>query len=134
MRIIDALSAPTTLAPGARIPRGGNGDRAHHRFPLTILLLIDLVCLYAIAGCAAPAVSESRSADRQPPVEMPMTIRTLSADRRFSQLSSATMADRLRATLSSNIWPRAESATLLHVVSRSQRELPSMTRFPCEGT
>ena len=70
---------------------------SQRRLPLAILL-IGLVCLLALEGCAGLAVSASRSpADLQPPADRPMTIRTLGADHRFSQLSSATVADRLRA-------------------------------------
>ena len=62
------------------------------------ILLICLVCLLALQGCAGIAVSTSRSPiDRQPPANRPMTIRTLGADHRFLQLSSATVAARLRA-------------------------------------
>jgi predicted acylesterase/phospholipase RssA len=57
-----------------------------------------LVCLCALQGCAGFAVSESRSAvDRQPSVEMPLTIRTLDAEHRFSRLSSTAVAERARA-------------------------------------
>jgi predicted acylesterase/phospholipase RssA len=67
------------------------------RLPLAILL-IGLVCLLALEGCAGLAVSASHSpVDLQPLADRPMTIRTLGADHRFSQLSSATVADRLRA-------------------------------------
>jgi len=59
---------------------------------------ICLVSLFALQGCAGIAVSESTSpVDRQPPVEMPLTIRTLDTEHRFSQLSSAAVAERLRA-------------------------------------
>jgi predicted acylesterase/phospholipase RssA len=62
------------------------------------ILLICLVSLLTLQGCAGIAVSASGSPiDRQPPADRPMTIRTLGADHRFSQLSSATVAARLRA-------------------------------------
>src|SRR5882762_361599 len=65
---------------------------------LVAILLICLVCLFALQGCAGIAVSESTpSVDRQPPVETPLTIRTLDAEHRFSQLSSAAAADRPHA-------------------------------------
>jgi predicted acylesterase/phospholipase RssA len=110
VRIIDVLSAlstdaadsnalPARLQPISlpRLPRGGSGGRSRRRLPLAILLLC-LVCLLALQGCAGLAVSASRSpVDRQPPAERPMTIRTLGADHRFSQVSSATVAERLRA-------------------------------------
>ncbi len=65
---------------------------------LVAILFICLVCLLALQGCAGLAVGESRSSvDRQPLVETPLTIRTLDAEHRFSQLSSAAVAERLRA-------------------------------------
>jgi predicted acylesterase/phospholipase RssA len=76
------LSRPQTLAPAKR--------RA--------ILFICLVCLCALQGCAGLAVTESGSSvDRQPPMVMPLTIRTLDTEQRFSQLSSTTVAERLRA-------------------------------------
>jgi predicted acylesterase/phospholipase RssA len=97
VRIIDVLSALTTDAPGSSVPRDGSGGRSQRRFPLAILLLC-LICLLALQGCAGLAVSTSRSpVDQRPPADRPLTIRTLGADRQFSQLSSATAAERLRA-------------------------------------
>jgi predicted acylesterase/phospholipase RssA len=62
------------------------------------ILLIGLVCLLALGGCAGLAVSASRSpVDLQSSLDRPMTIRTLGEDHRFSELSSAAVADRLRA-------------------------------------
>jgi predicted acylesterase/phospholipase RssA len=84
------------LAAGTRIPchRGDGGW--HLRLPLAILLSC-LVYLLALQGCASFAVIDSRSfVDRQPPAEA-MTIRSLDTDHRFSQLSSTTVAERLRA-------------------------------------
>ena len=58
-----------------------------------------LVCTLAIQGCAGFVVSEASppGTDWQPPLDQPMTIRTLGSDQRFSQLSSASVAERLRA-------------------------------------
>ena len=58
-----------------------------------------LVCTLAIHGCAGLVVGEATSPalDWQPPLDQPMTIRTLGSDGRFSQLSSASVAERLRA-------------------------------------
>src|SRR6202051_3709296 len=62
--------------------------------PPTILLTC-LVSVFALHGCAGFVTSESTpSAHGQPPVERPVTIRTLGSDQRFSQLSSATVAAR----------------------------------------
>ena len=60
--------------------------------------MICVACLFALMGCAGLSVKEmSPSVDRQPPLDLPITIRTLSADHRFSQRSSVAMAERLRA-------------------------------------
>lgn len=58
-----------------------------------------LVCTLVIQGCAGLVVSEAAppATDWQPPLDQPMTIRTLGSDGRFSQLSSASVAQRLRA-------------------------------------
>jgi predicted acylesterase/phospholipase RssA len=52
-----------------------------------------------LEGCAGLALSESRSpVDWQRPADRPMTIRTLGPDHRFSEVSSAAVAEHLRAT------------------------------------
>jgi predicted acylesterase/phospholipase RssA len=58
-----------------------------------------LICTLALQGCAGFVGSEGTPAavDWQPPLDQPMTIRTLGSDQRFSQLSSAGVAERLRA-------------------------------------
>jgi predicted acylesterase/phospholipase RssA len=56
-----------------------------------------LVCLFALQGCAALAVSPARSSvDGRSTANQPLTIRTLGIDRQFSQLSSLAVAERLR--------------------------------------
>jgi predicted acylesterase/phospholipase RssA len=57
-----------------------------------------LACTLAIQGCAGLVVNEATTptADWQPPLDQPLTIRTLGSDGRFSQLSSASVAERLR--------------------------------------
>jgi predicted acylesterase/phospholipase RssA len=99
MRIRDVICALSAVAglPSlyefARKP----GSPSPLRLPPTILLTC-LVCVVALHGCADFVTSESTpSAQWQPPVERPVTIRTLGSDQRFSQLSSATAAARLRA-------------------------------------
>ena len=64
-----------------------------------ISALTALVCTLAMQGCAGFVVSEATTpaTDWQPPLDQPMTIRTLGSDGRFSQLSSASIAERLRA-------------------------------------
>jgi predicted acylesterase/phospholipase RssA len=67
------------------------------------MLLICLIALILLQGCAGLAVGESKtsmdgqqSMDRRQPAELPMTFRTLGPDHRFSELSSKTAAERLR--------------------------------------
>ncbi len=64
-----------------------------------ISALSALVCTLVIQGCAGLVMSEATppATDWQPPLDQPMTIRTLGSDGRFSQLSSASVAQRLRA-------------------------------------
>jgi hypothetical protein len=105
MRIIDVLSTLSTVAGLPSLFRTANTciDRVISqlqttRWRLFALLFICLVCLSALQGCAGLAVSEpGSSVDRQPSVKMPLTIRTLDTEHRFSQLSSTTVAERLRA-------------------------------------
>jgi predicted acylesterase/phospholipase RssA len=62
------------------------------------LLVVYPVCLLALQGCAGLAAAESTSiVDWQPLANVPMTIRTLDVDNRFSQVSSVAAAERLRA-------------------------------------
>src|SRR5882757_8582957 len=106
VRIIDVLSALgsvaglPSLSRAARecIRRVGKLSSPPELRRLIVILLICLVCLLALQGCAGLAVGESTSSvDRQPLVETPLTIRTLDTEQRFSQLSSAAVAERLRA-------------------------------------
>ena len=61
--------------------------------------VICLACTLAIQGCAGLVVGEATpsATDWQAPLDQPLTIRTLGSDGRFSQLSSASVAQRLRA-------------------------------------
>lgn len=99
MRIDDVVSALSAVAglPSiyelAKKPAGPSSLRLPSR-----ILLICLVCAFALQGCADIVTSEATPSPHwQPPVERPVTIRTLGSDQRFSQLSSATVAERLRA-------------------------------------
>ena len=57
-----------------------------------------LSTLLVLEGCAGLAVSESQlSVDERQPVERPMTFRTLGWDQQFSEVSSVTAAEQLRA-------------------------------------
>lgn len=60
--------------------------------------VICLVCTLVMQGCAGLVVSEATpsATDWQPPLDQPLTIRTLGSDGRFSQLSSASVAEHLR--------------------------------------
>jgi hypothetical protein len=79
-------------APGGRLVSSSGLRR------LLLILLIYPVCLLALQGCAGFAVAESTAmVDWQPPATVPMTIRTLDTDNRFSQVSSVAAAERLRA-------------------------------------
>ena len=79
-------------------PEEGGNSRGLQRLRLLLaILFIYPVCPLALQGCAGLAVAESTaSVDRQLPANLPMTIRTLDADHQFSQVSSITVAGRLR--------------------------------------
>src|SRR5689334_14713966 len=65
---------------------------------LLSVLLICSVCLLTLQGCEGVAVAESTATvDWQPPVTVPLSIRTLDTDNRFWQVSSLAAAERLRA-------------------------------------
>jgi len=90
---LSAAAGPRSTAAFAK----QTGSRSPLRLAPTILLTC-LVCVFALHGCAGFVTSESTpSSNRQPPANRSVTIRTLGSDRRFSQLSSATVADRLRS-------------------------------------
>jgi predicted acylesterase/phospholipase RssA len=56
--------------------------------------------LLVLEGCAGLALGESKSSvDGRQPAELPMTFRTLGSDHQFSELSSVTAAEQLRAAL-----------------------------------
>jgi predicted acylesterase/phospholipase RssA len=93
--VVFALSAVAGLPSTAALARQP-GSPSPLRLPSTILLTC-LVCVLALQGCAGFVTSESTPSPHwQPPVNRPVTIRTLGSDQRFSQLSSATVAERLR--------------------------------------
>jgi predicted acylesterase/phospholipase RssA len=91
VRIVDVLSALSIP-----LSRGESRGPPWRRLTPTILLVC-LICLLAVQGCAGLAVSESKSTDRQLPSNLQVSIRTLSADERFSELPSTAVAERLRA-------------------------------------
>jgi predicted acylesterase/phospholipase RssA len=62
------------------------------------MVLFCFLCFLLLQGCAGLAVRESKtSIGGQQPADLPMTFRTLGPDHRFSELSSAAVAERLRA-------------------------------------
>src|SRR3984885_3829742 len=70
---------------------------AHKLSPAIVLFCC--VCLLMLEGCAGFARSESKSSvDVRQPAERLMTFRTLGSDQQFSELSSVTAAEQLRAT------------------------------------
>jgi predicted acylesterase/phospholipase RssA len=91
MRTLDVLSAIS--APGESLLVSRGAETCVGR----VIVLICLLCLIALQGCARLIVSESKSSVWLPAADSSMTIRTLGTDHRFSQLSSAAVAERLRA-------------------------------------
>jgi len=88
VRIIDLVSALSIC------DRCGNCSR--RRLPTT-MLLVGLLCLIGIQGCAGFVPIQSRPPlDRQALTDVRGTIRTLDAERRFSELPAASVAARVR--------------------------------------
>ncbi len=62
------------------------------------IVLFCIVCLLMLEGCAGLALGESNSSiDGRQRTQRPMTFRTLGTDQQFSELSSVTAAEQLRA-------------------------------------
>jgi predicted acylesterase/phospholipase RssA len=69
---------------------------AHSVSPAIVLFCC--VCLLMLEGCAGLALGESKSSvDVRQPADRLMTFRTLGSDQQFSELSSVTAAEQLRA-------------------------------------
>src|SRR3984893_18850322 len=80
-----------------RVPSDSRLSSLRHRLLLRISLIYP-ICLFALHGCAGFAVAESTPmVDWQAQANIPMTIRTINADSRFSKVSSVAAAERLRA-------------------------------------
>src|SRR6202046_3575821 len=98
---MDASSILTTVAglPAVyRAHRTWVSRIAAHKLSPAIVLFC-CVCLLTLEGCAGFARSESKSSvDVRQPAERLMTFRTLGSDQQFSELSSVTAAEQLRAT------------------------------------
>jgi predicted acylesterase/phospholipase RssA len=91
MRTLDVLSALSASGDSPLASRGAKASIGR------VTVLISLLCLIALQGCARLIVSEPKPSVWLPPADSSMTIRTLGSDHRFSQLSSAAAAERLRA-------------------------------------
>jgi len=84
-------------ARDSRVRCDRHGNRSRRR-PSTVMLLVCLLCLIGIQGCAGFAPIQSRSSvNRQALTDLPVTIRTLDSDQRFLELPAASVAERLRA-------------------------------------
>jgi predicted acylesterase/phospholipase RssA len=97
---MDVLSVLTTVAGLPAVYRTHrtwvNRIVAHRVSPAIVLFCF--LCMLMLEGCAGLALSESKSSvDGRQPVERLMTFRTLGSDQRFSELSSVTAAEQLRA-------------------------------------
>jgi Patatin-like phospholipase len=98
-RVGDLCAQPLSGACTVRVRVPGNRLVSSWRLRFLLpILFICLACPLSLQGCAGLAVAESTAmVDWQPPANVPMTIRTLNADGRFSQISSVAVAERLRA-------------------------------------
>jgi predicted acylesterase/phospholipase RssA len=100
VRVIDVLSLLSTVAGLPALYRTGRTWLSHifsHRLSPAIVLFCFL-CLLVLEGCAGLALSGSKSSGDGPvPSERPLTFRTLGSDQQFSELSSVTVAEQLRA-------------------------------------
>src|SRR5882757_7127264 len=98
---MDVMSLLTTVAglPALyRTHRTWVSRIVSHRVSPAIVLFC-LVCLLMLEGCAGLALSESKtSVDVRQSAERSMTFRTLGPDQQFSEVSSVTAAEQLRAT------------------------------------
>jgi predicted acylesterase/phospholipase RssA len=100
VRINDVLSA---LYTDTRLPSPFRtapliGRVASWRRRSLAILLLCVICSFSLQGCAGVAVNGPRSsADGQPPVNLPLTIRTLGTNLEFSKVPSAAVAERLHA-------------------------------------
>jgi predicted acylesterase/phospholipase RssA len=100
VRIFDVLSVLSTVAglPSLfKTARTWIGCAiSPHRLSLPTLVLC-LVCLLLLQGCAGLAVSDAQSSvEGGQGAELPMAFRTLGADHRFLELSSTAAAEHLR--------------------------------------
>ncbi len=100
VRVIDVLSLLSTVA---RLPTTYRTwepwvSRLDPRRVAAAIILFCFLCMLVLEGCAGLALSESKSSlDGPSREELPITFRTLGSDRQFSELSSVTAAEQLRA-------------------------------------
>jgi predicted acylesterase/phospholipase RssA len=86
----------TLPGPGQSIRSVGR-DSSWRRPLRRSILLLGFVCLFALQGCADITRHDSRGSDgRLMPQDGSMAIRTLGADHRFAELSSAAIAEQIR--------------------------------------
>jgi predicted acylesterase/phospholipase RssA len=94
--IARGFGIPTRVGDtGYALAKGANSWPS--RVPPATMVLICLLVLSVLQGCARLIVSDSNASVLQPPMDVSMTIRTLDADHRFSELSPTAVAERLRA-------------------------------------
>lgn len=105
MRVIDVLSFLNTVAGRTARYRTGRtwiSQLDSHRLTAALLVFCFL-CVLLLEGCAGLALGESRpSVDASSRAELPLTFRTLGSDQQFSELSSVTAAEQLRAMRAGN--------------------------------
>jgi predicted acylesterase/phospholipase RssA len=102
VRIMDVLSVLSTVGGLSSLLKTAHTwiGPIVSRYRLSpAILFFCILCLLVLEGCAGLAVRESKSpvGGRQP-AELPMTFRTLGSDLRFTEVSSGTSAEQLRAT------------------------------------
>jgi predicted acylesterase/phospholipase RssA len=100
VRVIDVLSFLNTVAGRPALYRTSRTwirQLDSHRLTAALLIFCFL-CVLLLEGCAGFALGESRpSVDASSRAELPLTFRTLGSDQQFSELSSVTAAEQLRA-------------------------------------
>jgi predicted acylesterase/phospholipase RssA len=100
VRVIDILSLLRKVAGLPALHRTGRTwiNRKHPRRLSPAIVLFCFVCVLVLEGCAGLALRESKSSvDGRQPAERPMTFRTLGSDQQYSELSSVSAAEQLRA-------------------------------------
>jgi len=100
VRVIDILLLLRKVAGLPALHRTGRTwiNRIDPRRLSPAIVLFCFVCVLVLEGCAGLALRESKSSvDGRQPAERPMTFRTLGSDQQYSELSSVSAAEQLRA-------------------------------------